>query len=116
MLKDLREHKFIGYIDDLIDFPELKYLSDLGKNIKVIFRSNSLRAQLKAVNQGIGLALLHTFIAKKQTKLKVILDDEINILREYWIVIHEDLINLKRVRVVIDFLTKIIEKEKNNFL
>ena len=116
MLKDLCEHKFIGYIDDLIDFPELKYLSDLGKNIKVIFRSNSLRAQLKAVNQGVGLALLHTFIAKKQRNLRIILDNEINILREYWIVVHEDLINLKRVRVVMDFLTKIVQKEKNNFL
>ena len=116
VLKDLSEHRFIGYIDDLIDFPELKYLSDLGNNIKVIFRSNSLRAQLKAVNQGIGLALLHTFIAKKHKKLKIVLNDEVNITREYWVVVHEDLINLKRVRVVIDFLTKIIRKEKNNFL
>ena len=116
MLKDLCEHKFIGYIDDLIDFPELKYLSDLGKNIKVIFRSNSLRAQIKAVNQGVGLALLHTFIAKKQKNLRIILEDEINISREYWIVVHEDLINLKRIRVVMEFLRRIIQKEKNNFL
>ena len=114
-LKDLNDHKFISYIDDLIDFPELKYLNDLNKNMKVVFRSNSLRAQFNAVKKGIGLALLHTFIAKEEEKLEIILNDQIKISREYWIVVHEDLIKLKRVRVVIDFFSQIIKKDNNNF-
>ena len=114
-LKDLNDHKFISYIDDLIDFPELKYLNDLNKNMKVVFRSNSLRAQFNAVKKGIGLALLHTFIAKEEEKLEIILNDQIKISREYWIVVHEDLIKLKRVRVVIDYFSQIIKKDNNNF-
>ena len=114
-LKDLNDHKFISYIDDLIDFPELKYLNDLNKNMKVVFRSNSIRAQFNAVKKGIGLALLHTFIAKEEEKLEIILNDQIKISREYWIVVHEDLIKLKRVRVVIDFFSQIIKKDNNNF-
>ena len=114
-LKDLNDHKFISYIDDLIDFPELKYLNDLNKNIKVVFRSNSLRAQFNAVKKGIGLALLHTFIANEEEKLEIVLGDQIKISREYWIVVHEDLIKLKRVRVVIDFFSQIIKKDRNNF-
>ena len=114
-LKDLNDHKFISYIDDLIDFPELKYLNDLNKNMKVVFRSNSLRAQFNAVKKGIGLALLHTFIAKEEEKLEIILNDQIKISREYWIVVHEDLIKLKRVRVVIDFFSQIVKKDNNNF-
>ena len=114
-LKDLNDHKFISYIDDLIDFPELKYLNDLNKNMKVVFRSNSLRAQFNAVKKGIGLALLHTFIATEEEKLEIILNDQIKISREYWIVVHEDLIKLKRVRVVIDFFSQIVKKDNNNF-
>ncbi len=114
--KDLNEHKFISYIDDLIDFPELKYLKDLNKNIKIVFRSNSLIAQLQAVKQGIGLSLLHHFIAREQKDLKLLLEDHIKFSREYWIVVHQDLITLKRVRVVLDFFSNVIKKEKNNFI
>tara|TARA_A100001011_G_scaffold342722_1_gene376482 strand:- start:557 stop:1447 length:891 start_codon:yes stop_codon:yes gene_type:complete len=115
-LKDLNNHKFVGYIDDLIDFPELKYLKDLNKNIKIIFGSNSLQAQLNAVKKGVGISLLHTFIARKEKELVIILDDYIKISREYWIVVHEDLIKLKRVRVVLDFLKDIIKKERKNLI
>lgn len=114
--KDLVEHKFISYIDDLIDYPELKYLNDLENNIKIIFKSNSLKAQLNAVTKGIGISLLHCFIARKKENLKILLKDEIKIKREYWVVVHEDLIKLKRVRAVVDFLTDRVEKSKNEFL
>lgn len=114
-IKDLNEHKFISYIDDLIGYPELKNLLDLHKNIKIVFRSNSLKAQLNAVKQGIGISLLHTFIAKKENDLEVILENTININKEYWVVVHEDLIKLKRVRVVLEFFSEIIRQEKINF-
>ena len=114
-IKDLTSHKFISYIDDLIGFPELNYLRELNKNIKIIFRSNSLRAQFNAVKQDVGIALLHSFVAKKEKDLVVILDDQIKIPREYWVVVHEDLIKLKRVRVVLEFFSKIVKKEKENF-
>ena len=63
-------------------------------NVKIVFRSNNLQAQLNAVKQGVGIAFLHNFIAKKETNLNVILKNQINITREYWIIIHENLINL----------------------
>lgn len=114
-IEDLKEHKFISYIDDLVDFPELKYLQDSFKNIKIVFKSNSLQAQLNAVKKGIGIAFLHNFIAKKDKDLISILPTKIKILREYWIVVHEDLLNLKRIRVVVDFISKVMNNEKNNF-
>ncbi len=114
-IKDLVHHNFISYVDDLIDFPELKYLEDLSKNTKIIFRSNSLRTQLNAVKQGIGLALLHTFIAKNNDTIELVLKNDVKISREYWIIVHEDLLKLKRIRLVVDFFTNAIKKEKRNF-
>ena len=111
-LEDLTGHKFISYVDDLVDYPELNYLHDSFNNIKILFRSNNLQAQLNAVKEGIGVALLHNFIAKKEKNL--ILPKKIKIKREYWIVIHEDLINIKRIRVVVDFISRVMKLEKNN--
>lgn len=112
-INDLENHNFISYIDDLIDFPELKYLDDLKRKINVVFRSNSLNAQINAVQQNIGLALLHSFMTKNKNNLVKVLPEVINVTREYWIVIHENLFQLKRIKVVSDFLTRIIEKEKS---
>ena len=113
-LENLTGHKFISYVDDLVDYPELNYLHDSFNNIKILFRSNNLQAQLNAVKEGIGIALLHNFIAKKEKNLIPILPKKIKIKREYWIVIHEDLINIKRIRVVVDFISRVMKLEKNN--
>ena len=102
-------------MDDLIDFPELKYLEDIKKNIKIIFRSNSLRAQLNAVKQGIGLSLLHTFIAKDENSLSILLENEVKVSRQYWVIVHEDLLKIKRIRNVVDFFSSVMKKEVKNF-
>ncbi len=114
--KDLIDHNFVSYVDELIEFPELNYLREINNNLNVIFSSNSLRSQLLAVKNGVGLGLLHSFIAKNESELIPILPNQINIKREYWMVVHENLFNLQRVKAVINFLNSIIKKEKKNFL
>ncbi len=113
-LKDLSSHYFVSYVDELIEFPELNYLKEISKNLNVIFSSNSLRSQLQAIKKGVGLGLLHSFIAKNESELIPILQDIINIKREYWIVVHENLYNLQRIKAVTSFLTQILKIEKNN--
>ena len=97
-------------MDELIEFPELNYLREINKNLNVIFSSNSLRSQLHAVQNGVGLGLLHSFIAENEKDLIPILPKLINIKREYWIVIHENLYNLQRIKAVARFVTDILRK------
>ena len=52
-LKDLREHKFISYVDELIELPELNYFDEINDNLNVIFRSNSLRSQYLAIRMDL---------------------------------------------------------------
>ena len=113
--KDLIYHDFVSYVDELIEFPELNYLKEINKNLNVVFASNSLRSQLLAVKNGVGLGLLHSFIAQNESNLVPILPDAINIKREYWIVVHENLSNLQRIKAVTNFLTFILKNEKKNF-
>ena len=109
-IKDLSNHNFVSYVDELIEFPELNYLKEINKNLNVVFSSNSLRSQLHAVQNGVGLGLLHSFIAKDQKSLIPILPNLINIKREYWVVVHENLYNLQRIKAVTSFLTEILKK------
>ena len=61
-LKDLQEHKFISYVDELIELPELNYFDEINDNLNVIFRSNSLRSQYLAIKNGLGLGLIHSLL------------------------------------------------------
>ena len=115
-VKDLTQHSFISYIDDLIEFPQLKYMQDLLHEVNIVFRSSSLQAQYQAVIDGIGLALLHGFVAGDDKKLQVILSKKIFATREYWMVVHEDLYKLARVQAVSRFFTDVIKKEQDRLM
>ena len=115
-IKDINKHPFVSYIDDLIEFPQLKYMQDIFQDVNIIFRSSSLQAQHQAVKDGVGLALLHGFVAAPDPKLQVILPQEISVTREYWMVVHEDMSQLARVRAVSKFFTEAIKKEQKRLM
>ena len=115
-VKDLTSHPFVSYIDDLIEFPQLKYMQDLLHEVNIVFRSSSLQAQYQSVVDGIGLALLHGFVAADDKKLQVILPKKIFATREYWMVVHEDLHRLARVQAVTTFFTEVIRKEQDRLM
>lgn len=109
-IKDLKNHSFVSYVNEFIEFPELNYLNDLKVNVNVKFSSNNLRSQLLAVKNNIGLGLLHTFIADREPELKKVLENQINIKREYWMIVHENLFKLQRIKVVCKFITEIMRE------
>ena len=111
-LKDLNSHNFVSYVDELIEFPELNYLKEMNNKLNVVFSSNSLRSQLHAVKKGVGLGLLHSFIARNHEDLVPVLPNLVNIKREYWLVVHENLYNLQRIKAVTSFLGEILKLEK----
>jgi DNA-binding transcriptional LysR family regulator len=115
-VQDLTHHPFVSYIDDLIEFPQLKYLQDLLHGVNIVFRSNSLQAQYQAVLDGIGLSLLHGFVAAEDKYLQVILPEKIFATREYWMVVHEDLHKLARVQAVSSFFTEVIKEEQDRLM
>ena len=113
-IKDLNNQNFISYVDEFIEFPELNYLKDLKANANIKFSSNNLRSQLIAVKSGVGLGLLHTFIADNHQDLQKVLKKDINIKREYWMVVHENIYQLQRVKVVCTFITEKIRESLNH--
>ena len=69
-------------------------------------------AQYLAIKNGLGLGLIHSFIASNDDFLELVLPDSINIKREYWINIHENSHQFKRIKAVTKFLGDIMKNEK----
>jgi DNA-binding transcriptional LysR family regulator len=105
---DLERHGFVSYIDDMIEMPELRYLESIVKKPNVVFCSSNIIAQFNAILQGIGLGVVHCFMAEREPDLQSVLADEIAIDRSYWLVVHEDLRHVARIDAVCRFLTRIL--------
>ncbi|PPQ43956.1 LysR family transcriptional regulator [Rhodopseudomonas palustris] len=101
---DLKRHRFITYIDDLIQLDSVRWLDDVIKTPVVNFHSNSMIAQMNAAAGGLGLVLLPSFATKGRCDLIPILHDRMSTSRELWINVHTDLQFVPRIRAVSSFL------------
>ena len=108
---DLAGHDFVSYIDDLIELPELRFFDSTIKNANVVFRSSNVSAQFNAIVDGIGLGLVHCFMAQREARLVPILPDRISVERSYWLLVHEDLRQVARVAAVCEFLTEVLGRD-----
>ena len=105
---DLAQHDFVSYIEDLIEMPELRFFDNTIKHAHVVFRSTNVSAQFNAILQGIGLGLMHCFMAQREPRLQAVLSREISVERTYWLLVHEDLRHVARVDAVCQFLTRLL--------
>ena len=110
-LEDLAAHDFVTYVDDLIEMPELRFFDATIKNAHVVFRSTNVSAQLNAIVDGVGMGLVHCFMARQEPQLEVVLPDQIAVDRTYWLLVHEDLRQVARVEAVSQFLTRVLNRE-----
>jgi DNA-binding transcriptional LysR family regulator len=110
-VEDLAAHGFVTYIDDLIEMPELRFFDNTVKNAHVVFRSTNVSAQYNAILHGVGLGLVHCFMAYREDRLQVVLPRQISVLRTYWLLVHEDLRQVARVDAVCKFLTRILSED-----
>lgn len=112
---DLAAHRFVGYIEDMIFAPGLDYLGELQPGLHAHFQSSSILTQLKAVRQGLGLCVLPHFIAQQEEDLEIVLPEEIELKRTYWLVCHRDLVTVPRVRAVREFLMQSVRENRGHF-
>ena len=110
-IDDLLQHDFVSYVEDLIEMPELRFFDTTVKNAHVVFRSTNVSAQFNAILQGVGLGLVHCFMARREPELQVVLAEQISVERSYWLSVHEDLRHVARVDAVCQFLTRILGED-----
>jgi DNA-binding transcriptional LysR family regulator len=95
-LRDLRQHRLIGYIPDMIFDKELDYLSDLGAG-QLAFASNSVLVQLNWLRLGAGVGIVHDFALPAAPELTTILPEAFGLTRSFHLVRHQADARLERM-------------------
>ncbi|WP_114964545.1 LysR family transcriptional regulator [Alkalilacustris brevis] len=108
--QDLRAHRFIGYIPDMIFDRELDYLAETGREA-VTLASNSVSVQLNWVRQGAGLAIVHDFAIPAAPELCRVLPDQIALTRAFHLVRHASDRRLERLNRFAEALAQGVRRE-----
>lgn len=113
--EDLEGHRFISYIGDLLHFPELDFLQHVAPGGIISIESSNLVAQLRATLAGAGLCVLPAFLAAEETGLVRVLAGEVSLTRSFWLIVHQDLAELARVRAAVRFIKSEVEAARPMF-
>lgn len=102
---DLFDHTLVGYVDDLIYASQLRYLDELVPGLTPDLSSPSILAQREMIAAGAGIGILPNFMAQTSDRLVRLIPDQINVVRTFWLAVHEDVARLTRNRHMVKFLT-----------
>jgi DNA-binding transcriptional LysR family regulator len=112
---DLKGHRFVSYIGDLLHFPELDFLQQVVPGGTTSMESSNLVAQTRATLAGAGLCVLPAFLAREEPGLARVLADEVNLTRSLWLTVHQDLAELARVRAAVRFIKDEVDQARDLF-
>ena len=113
--EDLRGHRFIGYIDELLFDQDLRFMDEFYPGLNVAFRTSTVVAQMNAVTEGSGIGVIPYFMAHDKKALLPVLPSQ-SIERGYWLQVNPDSKHLARVRATIDFIVNQIKADADLFL
>jgi DNA-binding transcriptional LysR family regulator len=86
---DLKAHRMIGYIPDMIFDKELDYLTEIGATAPPL-ASNSVSVQLNFLSHGAGVGVVHDFALPSAPELQRIIPEQIHLTRAFWLIRHAD--------------------------
>jgi DNA-binding transcriptional LysR family regulator len=111
---DFAGHRLIGYVEEYAFSSALSYVSELFSDKPTQLECASAVTQLEAVRAGVGLGVVHDFIARRFADLRRVLPERAA-ARAYWIVTHEDTRGLGRIRAAHDHIVACIERDRGMF-
>ncbi len=104
---------WITYEDSMADLPQGRWIQervirDGETPIQVMV--NDAEAILQAVNAGLGKSLLPIAIGDREPGLVRHSDGPVLLSRELWLMVHPELRDLTRIRVVMDWLVSVVDR------
>ena len=114
--EDLSRHRFVDYVEDLVQIPEVHWLLDVVPAPQVSVRSSSMYAQATAAANGAGLVLLPSFAGELDPRLVPVLKPTVRAERPIYLSAHEDLAWVPRVRETIRFLEEQVRADQRFLL
>lgn len=112
---DLAGVRVVAYVPDLIFSPALDYLDEFGLSENPKFECAGMLGQIEAVRAGSGIGALHDYAVRDLSDL-VRIAPERRVMRTYWIVTHDDVRDLARVRLAHDRIVAIAGRRAKDFV
>src|SRR6202042_2152821 len=103
---ELLAHDLVGYVEDQIYAPELRYLEEISPGLRTRLASSSLRAQLEIIAAGGGLGVLPCFMGGGLVR---VLPDVLTLRRRFWLSTHREVAMTARVRAVRNWMKRLAE-------
>lgn len=110
--EDLAVHDIVWFVESLLDLPELQSAEEIAARANIVFRTTNLFAQLEAAASGVGLALVPSFLAHYDRRLRPVLHQQVRAQRSFWMVVPTRLLNTERVTTVCDHLMETARGER----
>ena len=107
---DLRRHRMVGYIPDMIFDKELDYLAEIGAG-PVALASNSISVQLNWLRHGAGVGVVHDFAMPSAPELVKLIPEQIHLTRAFWLIRHADDGRVERLNRFADLLAQGLKRE-----
>ena len=108
---ELAHHRFVSYVEDLVQVDTVKWLDEVIAQPSISFFSNSMIAQMAAAASGLGLVLLPRFSVINEKELTPVLASEVAVYRDLWLSVHVDLRYSTRIKAVLLFLKEVITED-----
>jgi DNA-binding transcriptional LysR family regulator len=104
-IKDIRKHKVITYGDLLSILPENQWLLNHSNEALRILSSDSTVTRFRATTSGVGLSIQPEVLANTTADLIHLFKSAKLPAHNVWLVYHQDLRHMTRIRAVADFLS-----------
>ncbi len=102
---NLHEYDLVGYVDDLIYAPQLRYLNEIHPGLRPALTSSSIRAQREIIAAAGGIGVLPCFMSEGLSR---VLPDEVLLKRQFWISTHLDVAGTSRARAVRSWIADLV--------
>jgi len=112
---ELAAHPFVGFVEDLLYTPTLRYLNGVIPEISCRMRSSSVHAQIVMVKSGAGLGAFPHFLVQDDVDMVRVVP-ELEMVRTYWLSSHRELSDVGRLRAVRHWLFSIAEANKDRLV
>jgi DNA-binding transcriptional LysR family regulator len=103
--EDLRHHTLVGYVEDQIYAPELRYLEEIDIGLRANLASSSIHAQREIIVGGGGIGVLPVFLGMGLVR---VLQPDVRLMRRFWVSVHREAAGAARVRAVRRWLQALV--------
>jgi DNA-binding transcriptional LysR family regulator len=108
-IHDLKNHRLISSI---FSVPEFRLIEEVLPDAHASLRLKSINAQLAAVEAGLGIALLPSFMAASREHLTPILPATTTLTRNLWLSMHEDMRHVRRATAVWEWIKRVVADQQ----